>query len=478
MTLKIGRDDARLDVYKPGNLSTDPADRDLTIRDGNLERLDVSARASNWVDTGTIVVENPEFRYSGEVSSGDRVEFYVRHEGETDPTRRWTGMIRNMGYDRLAPNRGEMNLEVDDYVYGILDTRTVVGGYEDRQIAGPSDAILNRILRQEAPEIDRSLIGTITETATVQWDSTSLLDAVKELADYGDAIMWADGLRLGFDRIEDRPTLWGLTPADKGLHSVHEDDDELANVIRVKGGKGVQLDDEQATQTGYYTVTDSDRLTRQISTRKSEVTRVELWTDPTQGNGDALTVRLQADDGGAPVDPSSEESDLARRTLAESFLKEGGYTRFLMPEHTLPEPDPWLIIEADDSNGQAVGVNDSNVPTYEAYYPFPIDTVLEVGDSIDEYGRREKAYANDTLKRQEDTVQFARTIARRVTEPSRTIEFPAESRRAHDLEPADVIEANYPEESLVGDVIVTDVNHTYDGTTLETDITAQEVETL
>ena len=466
--------DAELAVFKPTN-DTDVAD--ATIPSSDLNSVSINSRVQNLVDTGSVKLDNDRGAYSGVVTSGDRLEFRTRIEGEDALSRRWTGLVRPVTYDKTGPASGTLDLRVDDFVFGLLDIRSVVNAFEGKPISGNADAILNRILANNAPEVDRSQIVDVGESVNVVWNATSLLEAVSELADRGDAVASADDTSLVFRPISDIPVEFALQSSDKGLHTVKENDDSMANQVRVEGGTGVQVDEEQTTQDGWTTVSDSNRVTVQLGTRKSEVTRLELWTDPTRtGSGDNLVARLQADDGGAPAAVNSTESDIARKELSADFLAQDDWTTFLMPDHTLPDPNPWLILESAGSAGQAVGVDSSTtVPAYRAYYPYPLATILEDTGSIAEYRRREKTIRKETLKTRQQTNEVAKASLRHSAMPERTIEFPAESVRAHNLDPGEVIFVDEPDENFVGNAVVLEKRDRYDGVHLSTTIVAQEV---
>jgi hypothetical protein len=466
---------AELEVYTPANSGTDP---DTVIPGVDVEQLTINSRLQDLIDTGRIALTNDRGTYTDAITSGDRLRFKTQLDGEDALSHRWTGLARPVTHAQTGPTTTQLELRVDDFVFGVLDMRSVVNAFEGDPIAGSEDAVLNRILKRNAPEIDRSQIATVSEEVNIVWTGKSLLDAVRDLADRADAIVSQDETSLVFERLGTASTEWTLTPADKGLHKVKENDDSLANEIRVEGGEGVEIDAEQTTVDGYETVSDGNRIQTQIRTRKSEVTRIELWTRTT-GSGDNVVVRLQADQDGAPKDPSSRESDIARKTLSSDFLANDDWTTFLLPEHKLPDRDPWLMIESDGSTGQEIGVDTaSSDPAHRAYYPYPLATILSDADSIDEYRRRERIIQKDSLKTRQQTNEVAKSAIRHSRKPARTIEFPAESVRAHNLKPGDVIGVDEPAERAVGNFVVVERRDSYGGVNLTTDIVAQDIDTI
>ncbi len=224
----------------------------------------------------------------------------------------------------------------------MLQWRVYFNAFEGRQISGSSDAILETVLDDKAPEIGQSQIEAVSETTDFFADGTEVFTIVEELAVQGDAILANDGEDLVFKRISDIPIEFELargTGGDISDYEVGGSDDELANWVRVDGGTGTAIGDEQTTQDSYTTVTESSRLTHQLSTRKSEIDRLELWTRTT-GSGEDVTVRLQKDDGGAPIAPDDRQSDIARRTLDSLFVSDDGYTTFSFSRTHAPRAQP------------------------------------------------------------------------------------------------------------------------------------------
>jgi len=471
-------EDARIDVFKPGNASDNPADADTQIPVADIDQVEVSNRARDLVDRGELRIRNEGFNYTGAVTSGDRVEFRIEREDDAGLRRRWTGLVRNVTHEMTGPNKATLAAEVDDYVFGILDMRTVTDAYVGRRIAGTQDSILELILDEKAPELTIDSANISTEAAPT-WNGTDLIDACSELAEQADAVLYGEDRTLSFKPIDARPVLWAIDENDRGLPTVRVVDDHLSNELRVNGGTALDDDATQTNQSAWTTVTNSSRLTTQITMRKSRIARFHLYTDPRRtGSGDDLSVRVQADDGGAPKAPNSRESDVSRRTLGAEFLAEDGYTAFIMPEHVLPERQVWILLESGGSTGQDIGVDSNNVPAYRAEYPYPLDTVLTADSSIDEYRRRERTLRNESLDSRNRAETYGAAILRRTDEPARTVEFPAESTRAHDLGTGDVIGVPLPKIDMNDNAIVTEVRDTYDGIHVETDVTAHEVDSL
>lgn len=479
MTLKVT--DARLDVYDPGNDSDDPADADLSVTDPDFERIHVRSRVRDLVDYGTARIRNSAGTYTGEIRSGSRVRFFVETEAAS-LGRVWTGMVRNVDYVQLGAGEATLELELDDFVFGLLDTRKVVQAFANEPIAGTPSSIVNFALRQNAPEIGRSRIDTFTETDSPVYNGISLLKVAREAQDLVDALMWSDDRDLVFTSLDDLSPSFTLTSNDRGLARVTENDDKLANEVRVNGGQGSQLENEQTVVDQFLTVDRDTRLAVQVNTRKSAIRKVDIYTDVPAGSTDDLKVRIQSDTGGGgntPIAPEDNTSDLTSKTLPTEFIERDGFTTVLLPRNDLPSPNPWLLIESTGVGGILIGADTSGVPAYKQYYPYPTAVVNQSNTSIQEYRRRERIVNRTAITDRSELMKLARSIAAHTDEPDREVKFPAESPRAHGLGPGDVITVAEPATlNFDAEAAVTTVSHTYEGVDLETTVTAQDVNTV
>jgi hypothetical protein len=508
--------EAELRGYRPGNDATPPESTSFEfafgaafgaqdasnyrIKGTRLEGpLVQGRRLDGLIDDGSLEVNNNRGVATGvygggaygagiysdviDIVDGDRVGFWAQLEGESAPRHRWTALVRYDRFELSERERSTAYYTLDDFVFGVCNWREVRDAFEGvpiaESLADGDDGILNRILKAEAPEIDRSRIATFRATTDISWTGASLLDAVSELAQRAGAVLASDGTSLVFQRLADVETEWTLQPGDYGTLSNRRNTSGLATEIRVDGGEQPAPGSEQTTQSDTTTVTADSRLTHQITVRKSEVARINLWTAPS-GSGETMSVRLQADDGGTPIAPGTKESDIARRVLASEFLEQGGYTTFLIPEHTLPDREPWLIAETSGTTGHDVGTDGSGTPTYQVKYPFPLNTRVSDADAADTYRRRVHSEVDEEMTTRRDTADRAAALRRRRSQPTSRVKFRAHSRRAHALAPGDLIHIDEPVVKAQGDYLIMETRDTYDPSTnrLETDLTARDVTTL
>lgn len=494
------QDQGRLVAFDPG--ATDPK---LEIALGDVVSAGVTSRVQDRKDTASFKIDATKRvdDYVGGITSGDRVELYVYLDGDLTTTRygegyygegfygghpsRWTGVAHEPDYTAAGPTKTLMAFESDDFVFGVMDMRHVYDSFENRPIAhdpatDPPQAdrgILNEVLEETAPEIDRSGIEPVSKRTDLFSNGRSLMDVAKELHRQADAILASQGTTLVFEPYDGKTPSFTLDPeTDVYTYGTSANDDGLKNRWRVDGATNYALDDEQPDHSSTTTVTDTSRATVRVDTRKSEIARVAIWTDADRSAEAGLVVRIQDDDGGAPVDVTNQDSDIVRKQLSADFLSAGDWTTFLMPSHTLNEAQPWLIVESDNSGGQVIGVNATGDPAYQVYYPYPVSVRVEDPGSQELFRRRDGRVKDDAL----DTFTSARRVGesrlRHNDAPDRELQFEAKSDRCHKLDAGDVVTATLPRVQADGDFVVTKRKDTFEGVTMKTTFSAQDASTL
>lgn len=461
--------------YKPG------ASTPFVTLDGSvIESVSITESAQEAMDRGQIEIDNTGGVIDGanRITSGDRLDLWTQLSGEASLSRRWTALARDVT-DRLEGGTvASVGIEATDFVFSILSFRTADGSFEGVDVG----AIVDTLVEAEAPAVGRSQITTIGRDIDINISGRYLLDVLSEdLAPAGDAVVAADGADLVFRPLGDVDSKHPLTPAD--LHApinIPRVDDELITRARIDGGEAHDVDDQQPTQSATARVTDSNRLTTQVQTRKSEVARVQLYTVRDPNSEDTLVVRLQAARDGSPVDVSDRSSDLARRALAPEFLAEDGYTEFQLPDHDLaPGENPFLIVEAEGATGHDVGTDGNGVPTYQAEYPYPLLARSEAGDAQAEYRRRDLRRRDDQLETAAAVREAATAALRHRSEPTRRVSATAASARAHRLRPGEAVRlSELPVADVSGAYLVTERQTEYSGALLRTSLTLADTDTI
>lgn len=471
---------------------------DFEISGGEIESVQVSRRINRRKDDGTITIHNDDGTYSADakqIGLGDRVDVFVSPQQApigwgSDGTRWgyggwggylrvWSAFVTAPSYIRSSANASALHLDATDYVFGVLSNRKVFDAYEDQPIAGSDDAILNTIVDREAPEIDLSRVEDPSVTTSLVADGTNLLEVAIMLARRADCVMWGYRDKLVFKPLDSLSAEFTVDPTnDIGTFTHAYNGKSVSNVVRVDGGTDHAVDDEMTTQDGYTTVTESSRAKFQVSTRKSQLDQIEIWTNPT-GSSESITVRLQKDDGGTPIEPGNSESDIDSKQLSHHFLASDGFTSFLLNDHTLPEPNPWVLIETDGSTGQEIGINTGNgTPTYKAHYPFPISVEVRDNQSIKAHSKIEQRIKQDNLNTLDAAREMALDALNHHAEPESELSFPALSQRMHRLDPGAIISFDMPRERVEGDYIITEMEDTFEGSTYHTTVKAQETSSI
>ena len=456
--------ESELRVWKPGEEDGDPyvvapgADSDHGVLSVN-----VSPRINADVDQGTIELANVDGYYGVDqnpVSRGDKVEWWVRLEGESNLTHRWTGMVTEVGYEASGKGVGFLSLDVEDFVFGVLSDRIIYRVFENEQIT----SIIDQLIDLKAPELTTNL-PNITDRTSIVANGLNLLEVIESLALRADCVLYSDGDTLVMEEIEALSPQFTVSPDTDDVSypwSVRSNPDDLVTTVRVDGGNANALDDAQETQSSFTTVTSSNRLTHRLSPSRSTADRVEVYTRKT-GSEEAINVRIQRDDGGAPVDVGDQSKDIVNAEIQadDGRFADDGWTVFFLDDHVFHDQNPWLILESGGSEGQEVGVDSSGNPTFRTFYQYPIVAEETDSDAESEYRRIERSKSDESIRTFPEASEQARTTLNHNNEPRKEFTADAQSLRLQTLEIGDVVTLDFPREGAVGDYILTERTDSY-----------------
>lgn len=462
--------DVAVGVYHQNTPSSDTPDVMLDLE--HLLGITIDEKAADLKDEGGIdAVYHPD--PSQDLRMGDRVEISATLEpldGGSTQSIDWTGRVLTTDHTRDDPGQlgGTLASEVTDYVAGVLSERQITGSWVNEDVG----QIIRDICEQKASEIDCTNVPDMGVSTDLFAQNTDCWDTVNSLAARADAIVFQSGIELRVEPVGNLTHQFDLVENDYIYPWETTIGDEVKNVVRVDSGTNRQEESSQSTHDSWQRVTQSSRLTYRLRARKSSLHSIDLMLR--QASDEKLKLRLQADENGSPVEIGSEDSDVDSASWDSDNLPNEGRKDFFFSGNTLPDRDPWLIVETDGDTGHDIAVNSNGVPVFTSYYPHPISYEDTSTESIDEYGSREIRIQRDnldTLAATEDAVQ--QELARRAW-PEKTVSFEANSARAHALETGDIITVDKPEEDAVGDFIVTEVSHDLDAESvmLQTEVEA------
>lgn len=486
MTLYI--EDAELNGYHPG--STEP---DYSIPSEHIYSFDVEKKVGDIKDTGKLAIDNDKDRYTNLIGHGDRFDITIFGEdiagepgfgvggfgvgpfGGSEDTNAWTGLVRD--YDLTYEGASDCTLKIDaeDFVFSVMSFRKVYNEWRDRQIVG-SNGIVNEVLEDHCPEIDTSLLPNRSDTTSIGVFGDSVMTLVGELALRLPAVVYSLGEHIRFEHPDSLSPRFDLETKDYGTPTIGSQDENVKSLVRVRGGKAPQIDDEQTIQDGSVTVTDSDFATQRIDTRKSYVNQIDLYTIADR-TGEDIIVRLQKDvgDGSGPIAPDDDTSDISSRRLTADVLDDDGYTLFLMPadeENILPEPNPWMIVQTDGSEGQDIGIDTATGNlAYRAFYPYPIVIEQEDGSSSDRFRLREGEVSNKSISTFDQARDKARSYLSDHGQPTKTMKFNADSVRMHTHNVGNSVQVEEP--AAEGAFVAVEKKDHYEGNQLTTDFSLQ-----
>lgn len=480
-----------MEVYKPS--VDDPAmhEPSVVVPSGDIEAASEDQRADEFKDVGTFRFDNSDGRYAGEITSGDTLRFFANTTGTVGAERRFTAIARNVRYDRQAPNSGAIEIEVEDFVGGVMSMRRVSMTREDRPIVtdGSLDlpnedlGIINLILKQRCPNIDRTALRPLGATSSLRSREEIVKDVVDGLAARADAVVWGEDYTIHVTPISDLTSAFTVTGADiTGSYTYDVVDDNLANDVRIEGGKNDALENEQPTVAAYVSPDyDPPHIAFHYHTRKAETQRISLWTRRDRANAnpqDGLKVRLQSAnaDNTGPVNPEDETSDIVSREISIEFLTNDGWTEFVLGDHTLAERDVWVIVVGEGN--VEIGVDANGTPAFRQFYPYPLLVRQVDAASINEFRRREASNIDRSLRTRAEALQAVRSQLTDSARPRETITVEAESERMHALTPADMVTIQRPKDAIDGEFVVTDRRDRFDGVQLRTNLALTEADSL
>lgn len=490
--------DAQLEVYRAANRSATP---DFTIGidadDSDLQAFDLQHRLGDVLAECSMEIQNNDGRYTdvgrgrafGEglfssgafggigdtvgdraIRIGDRIQFTVSlgniddygdeygpgsdYGGRPVPIP-WTGVVEPVENERKSIAIGTLSLDATDFAGGILSYRTITDHYR----AQDAGAIIRDICERKAPEVDISQIGDLGITTDKSYSAKDCWEAVKELAALADAVPRHEGRRLRIDPVDALPFAFEIQPRDLFLPiKTKQTPDQLHNVVRVESGRTQFTEIERDTFSSWTRVTDTSRETFQARARKRRLARIDVYVRTDGTSDDAIRVRLQADEGGTPVNISDEDSDIIRpASKDDDELPDDGtedWVSFHLEEHTLPDRDPWVIVEADGADGHEIGLQSDGAMMVRTAYGAPRNFEVRNGQSITRFRPRQKQIERDNLDTLSATRDAASMELRRRSWPRQTISFEARSHRAHALKPGDLIDIWRGQDGAYGRYVV------------------------
>ena len=224
--IPIGSDGVEGHVFRPDNDTTDP---DFIIPKEDIQELNLPRSLGPLKDQGKLQLYNGHGRYGNTPSApgdgltdGDRVDVYADLGGSQGMSRRFTGIVSNPSGEGTGANEVESTYSctLEDFCGWVMSERAIEAGFEERQISGDTTSVLNYILREKCPEIDRSELATIPRTVTTKFNGTNVFKAVRTLVarSEGDMLLRSDHTTLRVRDLSDLITKHELAGGDYGTY--------------------------------------------------------------------------------------------------------------------------------------------------------------------------------------------------------------------------------------------------------------------
>jgi hypothetical protein len=486
---------------------------DFYIETSDVLDMSTTEKSGEPRNTGNLTVDNRSAKYTSgdkplhlkdklvlQVQNNPGAEFGAGPFG-AGPFSGWeqeaSFMITNVTRNREQARPTEVELRLTGFANGILSDRDVDFTETNRPISGSAGAILNQVLRDNAPEIGRQALPKLDERIDFFVKGVQANKVIGQIADraaqfYGPIIWYGEGGSLRFKQIRDLDYRLSepVGPADFAGEAVEETTDRgLVNNVRVVGG----IDDEnnetdaQRTVDDTVTVSDTNRLTTPIATRKSEISSFEIYTkkrsdsppaDDPDANGVRARIQIGKQDGSGPIEPGDTDSDIIGSGERKVAYDDDGFTTFRLAEHKIPDREIWLIVDTESGDSAFdIGVQtDANGnptdPAYVAYFPKPVGVEKPLNESINKYRRVDGRIVNEGLESGaavRDTADAK--LARSGYPPSQFQPEYLDSERVVNLDIGDKVKIEGYENIMVhGDYVVTEKKRDYDGFKIYTEL--------
>lgn len=481
--------DAEIQVYDPdfdGLLTTIPQDDIISV--------DLSERTGRRKDDGTIVINNDDKNWEENIKSGFNLLFRVATGGPSlNPWGAYSWGDSKWGFKRtiwlarvrdinLLIDGDKENVEFDceDYAFSALGERTITREYENT----PVNCIIHEIVQSTVPHVITYVDPSLNKNTSIVFDGENGFKALEKLINRvnAEARAWKNYIAVQPDFKKDPVFAW--EPGDFTVSEIIESDNQLANSVRIYGGEAVAEGKHKATDIRYYRpLSPGNREKFQVKTQKSELTNIELRLSVSRPPTDSpIRVRIQKDDNG-PVNPDDRSMDIASTTMQadeimDHYNGEQGSTlwvNFSLPNHTLPEPDPWVIVELTGNKAQRIVLDSNMKPAHIPYFPYKIIATEEDVDSQNTYGKREKRIEANHITSAAAAKELAQEKLIEYGQIDKLVQGQAKSRRMHTLRPGEVVTIDYPDKNLNGDFMVEERHGTYEAVRLNTDFTLKRI---
>lgn len=407
-------------------------------------------------EIGVVDVELAGDLAVGAFEHGNQILVFAEHE-RTDGLEE-LGRLKVEDHDLVASPADipiEAELEASSWLSQRLGDRRTTARVRDEPL---SEAVERLVEPLQTANHEISVENNLDSNPTVSetFDAVPLNKAINRLTN-ADAVAVADGLTL---RLEEIPETTSGDITDEDVLSgagLRRTSDGPVTHLRVDGGTiGVRLPRAQDPTAGTFAdLTDGAIRKRQLPVAVAELDRVELRTRQSGASG-AVVAALQPDDGGAPVDPSNRDRDIARRRLDMSFVAEDGRTAFEFPDHSLAGRDPWLLVfyEGEATAGIEVGGVDENgtvvpaVPSVQARQPLVLEVADE--DAADRYGRHDDRISDESISSFDEARRVGQRILNQRSSPAEEVTVRAAAAELFDIDLLDARDVSIVDLGLDG----------------------------
>jgi hypothetical protein len=502
--------EAQLDVFYPFT-SGGP---DLTVANQNIRSIntqkgyndsvgDVTLTLNGGVEQDTKFTQQLGQSDARQIDGGNRVDVRVVTEytdlsGFTGPADAlndddniiYTGLLDSPEYTVNGDKTVDVTVSGSDFVFGIMQQRMATGQYRNQRAVGDSDAVINQLLRRNAPEIDRTPIQGLSseasqQTVTVNYNRKNLFEAIREIVARIGAKMTSDGVSFDIDFKTDLSPDLPLEPFMYHLPlSWEKSTEDLLNYVVGVGGSGTSVSSEFTTASGSKASIEPNAGTTTIigpiQTERAEIPRVAVEIEAANNEVD-VQVAVQPD--GAP--PDDRTADYGTATIQNESIPsaaQGEFTTVTVDASGINTSEIQLVVIPQNNSIVLFGDDTDSDGTperffYQIYKAFSAAAISRDRTSVDTYRKRDTRI-NPKVNTVDEVQEVAQAKLERSNTPTKTLTFSAASLVTHTATTGRVFQVKNDVLDINAPYIVSQVEQEYNANRLNTDLELVDVRSL
>jgi hypothetical protein len=431
----------------------------------SAQRTEVGAERSDGI--------NLTFKKDLDVSWGDSIEFY------RDGDLLFKGNVTSFSKKDLGVNKNRTDIEAEDEVFHKLKQPIYNNTFGtptqiaiDETEGSPSEAILNSMLQDELPSINREGIESIETNIKYTADGDKVYDIVRHLAntvyaDFSSTINDSNEMVFNFYQQTARDSGVTLNDSDISIVSEYSEDwPEPVNDLLFVGGEKTEVMNSSSpfSPVSFTTLQpDSSPLEFTFDFPKPELRKTEIYINNASPSS-KIEMRIQPDTEGSPIDVTNRNMDIIQQSMdlienpQDYFDIQYRKGRWMGQERQMHG-----FLNAKDSPVE-VGVDSGGTPVWKQYYPSHVVTRVKDPESIDEHNAViQDKITNPDITNHDMARRLARSILNERSQPKKRMTVNSISDRSLDLKAGQIVDIDSNKLDVDGKFRIDRITERYEG---------------